>query len=102
MLWAHARSPHGGAYDDLHVSYSTKEDTPWFPRLAAFFALRRLYNGMAEICPNNQRVDAFSVDSKVPFHFLIDGELCLADHVSVRVCHDTQVGIFAPGVGKLA
>ena len=99
MLWAHARSPFDGSFDRLHVSYSTKEDTPWFPRLAVFFALRQLYNGMAQICPNNRPVDTFTVSSEAEFDFLIDGELCRADFVSVKVC-DKAVDIFAPNVDR--
>ena len=101
MLWAHARDPYDGSFDRLHVSYSTTEDTPWFPRLALFFALRQLYQGMAKICPNNRPVDAFTVTAAEDFDFLIDGELCRADFVSVKVCEDKRVDIFVPASSGL-
>jgi len=96
MLWAHARSPWDGRYDQLHVSLSTTSDLPPLPNLLAFFALRQIYHGMAQISATNKAVESFDVTAADDFDFLIDGELCRGTSVTVRVCDDVYVDVFAP------
>ena len=53
-------------YDELHVSYATTTTLPWLPLLLGFFALRRIYYGMAQACPHHHQGTGLSLPP--PWH----------------------------------